>query len=176
VEGAHRQPENHILRHLFRLMAAIALLALAGCYTADKPMISDADAATPYAKITFRARGEDDAPTTFTLAGRHYIARVEDTDVLLRFLALPKANWFIAEMSATDGGEESRLYGLINVADDAKTAYAYATVGRSRDAGPGLRACKGGICIDDLAAYIRHANAVVDAGAAPDVTYDITVE
>jgi hypothetical protein len=176
VDGARRQPEDDTMRHLFSFAAAIALLALAGCYTADKPMISDENAATPYAKITFKARGEDDAPTVLTLAGRHYVARVEDTDVMLRFLALPKANWFVAEMSATDGGEEARLYGLINVADDAKTAYGYATVGGPKDAGPGLRACKDGICIDDLDAYVRHANAIVDAGARPDVTYDITVE
>jgi hypothetical protein len=165
-----------MLRMVGFAVTGLLLAALAGCYTSDKPLISDADAATPYAKITFKARGEDDAPTVLTLAGHEYVTHAENTDLAVRFFALPKANWFVTEMSGAEDGKVERLYGLVNVAADAKVAYAYATVGDAKDAGPGLRDCKDAICIDDLDAYVRHANTIVDAGGEPDVTYDITVE
>jgi hypothetical protein len=75
-----------------------------------------------------------------------------------------------------DDGVEQRLYALVHLDADHKAAETYASVGDEKDAGPGLRVCEAGVCIEDLAAYVAHAVAKADAGGNPDTVFDVTVE
>jgi hypothetical protein len=155
----------------------LAAVMLSGCYTADRPLITDDDSVAPYAKVSFVEQGGGDAPEVMTRDGNAYIDHQKDGDRTLRFLPV-KDNWYVAEMSGVDPDDKSvqRLYGLVHVDVAKKIAEAYETGGDGTDVGPGLRACEAGICIDDLAAYIAHAEAKVTAGAKPDTVFDISVE
>ena len=169
-------PEAMPLRPIPALVAVVALLGLSGCFSADKPLLTDDNSVTPYTTITFVEQGSDDTPDVMTRQGKAYINHAKDGDRVLRFMAV-KDNWYVAEMSGADeDASVQRLYALVRIDLDKKVAETFASMGDEKDVGPGLRACEAGICIDDLAAYITRAQARVDAGEKPDTVFDITVE
>ncbi len=164
------------MRHIRMFLVATALLALAGCYTADAPLLTDAISVAPYAKITFTERGTGDAPDVMLREGNVYVDHQKDGDRFLRFM-LVRPDWYVAEMTGKDeDAAEQRLYALVHLDVANKTAETYASVGDEKDAGPGLRVCEAGVCIEDLAAYAAHATSKADAGGKPDTVFDVTVE
>ena len=101
----------------------------------------------------------------------------EEAGLVMRFMPLAEADWYVVEVSGESDGEVTRLYALIEVDLAANEARAYKAVGASADAGPGLRECDDGmICIDSLNAFVAHAQAAIDAGAEPDAAYAIGVK
>lgn len=164
------------MRHIWKLLAATVLLALAGCYTADAPLLTDDNSVAPFAKITFVEHGSADAPDVMLREGKVYVDHQKGGDRFLRFM-LVRPDWYVAEMTGKDeDAAEQRLYALVHLDVANKTAATYASVGDEKDAGPGLRVCEAGVCIEDLAAYVAHAVAKADAGGKPDTVFDVTVE
>ena len=162
------------LTNLFVIVLAAA--GLAGCFTADEALLSDANSVAPYERITFHEKGSADA-STLVRQGKAYVAESEDETVVMRFMPLDRPDWYVAEVTGDDDGEITRLYAIVKVDFTKRIADTYKAVAEDDDAGPGLRACKDYmVCIDDLAAYIKHAEQAIDAGAEPDGTYEITVE
>jgi hypothetical protein len=154
-----------------------ALLSLAGCFTAEKQLIGDDKAVTPYEKIAFRNQGSSDELTVMTREGKVYVAHKTDGDLTMRFLPLPKPDWYVVEMSGADETANiQRLYAFVRVDAAAKLAYTYKSVADKDETGDGMHACKDVLCIDDLDKYIAHVQAAIDAGADSDATYDITLE
>jgi len=164
------------MRRLGVLLSIVVLLGLAGCFTADKPLLTDDNSVAPYAKITFAERGSGDTPDVMLREGKVYVAHQKDGDRLLRFMPV-RPDWYVAEMTGKDeDAAEQRLYALVHLDVANKTAETYASVGDEKDVLPGLRACEAGICIEDLAAYVAHAVAKADAGGKPDTVFDVTIE
>ena len=158
------------------LFAVIASLGLSACFTAEKPLLTDDNSIAPFARISFVEHGSSDTPDVMIRAGKAYVDHQKDGDRTLRFMAV-KESWYVAEMSGADeDATVQRLYALVHLDLATKTAETYASMGDAKDVGPGLRACEAGICIDDLAAYVAHAEAKADAGGKPDTVFDITVE
>jgi hypothetical protein len=158
------------------VFAAALALCLAGCFTADKPLLTDDNSMAPFARITFVERGSADAPDIMLRQGKVYVDHQKDGDRFLRFMPV-KPDWYVAEMSGKDeDAAEQRLYALVHLDLATKTAETYASVGDEKDAGPGLRVCEAGVCIEDLAAYAAHAVAKADAGGKPDAVFDVTLE
>jgi hypothetical protein len=152
------------------------MLGLSACFTAEKPLLTDDNSVAPFASIGFVEHGSADTPALMIRDGKAYIDQAKDQHRILRFMPV-KENWYVAEMSGADeDATVQRLYALVHVDLEQKTAETYASMGDDKDVGPGLRACEAGICIDDLAAYVARAQAIVDAGAKPDTIFDITVE
>jgi hypothetical protein len=164
------------MRRIWMFVAAAGLSALAGCYTANAPLLSDANSVAPYAKITFVEHGTGDTPDVMLREGKAYVDHAKDGDRYLRFMSV-RPDWYVAEMTGTDeDAKEQRLYALVHLNVASNTAETYASVADEKDAGPGLRVCEAGICIEDLAAYTAHALAKADAGGKPDTVFDVTVE
>jgi hypothetical protein len=158
---------------MIRLLAAAAVaIGLSGCFTSDKPLLTDATSVAPYQKITFREKSSDEV-TTLTRDGKTYVAATVDGMLIMRFMPLDQPGWYLAE---ANGGKLEHLYAVLRVDLTRKIADAFKAVAGADDAKPGLRACDGMICIDDVQAYIASAKAAVAAGADPDTTYVITVE
>lgn len=157
--------------------AVIALLGLSGCFTSEKQLIADDKAITPYEKISFRNQGSTDELTVMARDGKAYIAHQKDGDLTMRFLPLPKPDWYVVEMSGADETASiQRLYAFVKVDAAAKLAYTYKSVAEKDETGDGLHQCKDVLCIDDLDKYIAHVQAAIDAGAPSDATYEITLE
>ena len=77
------------------------MLSLSGCFSADKPLLTDDNSVTPYPTITFAEQGSGDTPDVMTRQGKAYINHAKDGDRVLRFMAV-KNNWYVAEMSGAD--------------------------------------------------------------------------
>ena len=162
------------LTKLFAITAFAVLLA--GCFTAEQPLLTDANSVAPYEKISFREKDSSDGDT-LTRQGNAYLTVGEDVTLTMRFMPLDRPDWYVVEVTGEQDGEVSRLYALVKVDLAANTAETYKAVAGDNDAGPGLRRCEDNmVCIDDLAAYIAHALAAIDAGAKPDAAYEITLE
>ncbi len=158
-------------------IVAVLVAGLAGCYTSQGDLLTDDNSVAPYARITFRDQDSSDA-SVLTRQGSAYVAQSDEGNVVVRFMALAdRPDWYLTEVSGTDSSGARHLYTIVKVDLAAHTAEAYAAIADDGDAGPGLRQCEDSmICIDDLNAYISHAEAAIDAGADPDATYHITVE
>lgn len=168
---------GELMKSLGFVFAAVSLLALSGCFTAEKQLIGDDRAVTPYEKISFRNQGSTDELTVMTREGKAYIAHQKDGDLTMRFLPLPKPDWYVVEMSgADDTAAVQRLYAFVKVDAAAKLAYTYKSVADKDETGDGLHPCRDALCIDDLDKYIAHVQAAIDAGAESDATYEITLE
>jgi len=164
------------MRHVRTFAIVASLLGLAGCYTADEPLLTHDNSVAPYAKIVFAEHGSSDAPDVMLRQGKVYVDHQKDSDRTLRFMPV-RPDWYVAEMSGKDeDAAETLLYALVHLDLANKTAETYASVGDEKDAGPGLRVCEAGVCIEDLGAYIAHALAKADAGGKPDTVFDVTVE
>ncbi len=158
------------------IAAALLSLALAGCFSADAPLLTDDNTVAPYAKITFRDKTSD-MPTTLTRTGNAYLATSADGTLELRFKPTDRSDLYVAQATVEEDGKRTLLFAMIKVDVAKQTAATYKAIAGNEDAGPGLRDCGDGmICIDDLDAYVKHAEAAIDAGAMPDGMYQITVE
>jgi hypothetical protein len=153
----------------------LAAVGLAGCFTSDQSFLTDDNSVAPYATITFRDKGSNDA-SRLTRHGKAYVAEGSDNGVTMRFMPLDRPDLYVAEVSGNASGVQRRLYAVVKVDFATGTAQTYKAIAGDDDAGPGLRACEDHmICIDDLKAYIASAEAAIDAGAEPDATYVFTV-
>lgn len=159
-------------------LSAIALVAagLAGCFTADQPLLTDDNSVAPYEKITFHDKGSNDA-SALVREGNAYVAMSENEKLVMRFMPLDRPDWYVAQVTGDEDGNPRHLFAILKVDRAGGIAETYKAVAGDDDAGPGLRACEDYmICIDDLDAYIARAEAAIDAGAEPDATYEFTVE
>lgn len=160
-------------------LAALAFAALAGCYTSDKPLITDADSVADYSRITFKDASSDDKPASFTREGAHYTTESEGNTVELRLKRI-EGDYYIAQMSnpkPADGENGAQiLYGYLHLDVAGKKAETWRTYGTKDDVQPGLRICNDVICIDDLNAYIAYAKKAVADGGKPDTVFTLEVE
>ena len=159
------------------ILATILLaFGLAGCFTSDKSLISDADSATPYAKITFGEKSAKE-PTVLTREGKGYVSKQKDGTLTVRLKPV-ETDLYLVEMSGPGkDGKVMRLYALLKLDRAANTAATYKAMASKADIGPGLRDCKDNtICIDDVNAYITLAKAAMTSGKKPDTTYNVKLE
>jgi hypothetical protein len=159
-------------------LSAIVLVAagLAGCFTAEEPLLTDDNSVAPYEKITFRDKGSADA-SMLTREGKAYVAVSEDGKLVMRFMPLDRPDLYVAQVTGDEDGKPTHLYAIIKVDLTSGIANTYKAVASDEDVGPGLRKCEDYmVCIDDLDAYIARAEDAIDAGAEADGTYEITVE
>ena len=149
---------------------------LAGCFIADRPLLTDADSIAPYRLITVREEHSADV-WTLLRSGNAYTAVTPDGAVTLRFRAMDRTNWYLVQASGTPlaAGAPGLFYLVVRVDLAAHRAYAFKSIGSDRDVVPGLHPCGDAVCIDDLAAYAASAEAYADSGHAPEVTYEVNV-
>ena len=158
------------------VLVVLAAVGLAGCFTADQPLLTDDNSVAPYATISFRDKGSSDA-SLLRRNGKAYVAEGSDNGVTMRFMPLDRPDLYVAEVirqrQRRAAAPLCRRQGRFRQAGTAET---YKAIAGDNDAGPGLRDCEDHmICIDDLKAYIASAEAAIDAGAEPDGSYQFTV-
>lgn len=158
------------------ILAALTFAGLAGCYTSDKPLITDETSATPYQKITFY--NENDKPLTYAVDGKRYKATDENGEVSYLNLQSVEDDYYVAQLSSDQSNADGPqiLYAYIRLDADAKKALLWKMVGSTSDVRPGLHECDQVICIDDLKAYIDYAKEGIAAGAPPDSEMKIDIE
>jgi hypothetical protein len=162
-------------RSIKALVGLVLTFGLAGCFTSERSLISDSEAAAPYERITFQT--EDDSEIITGLReGSAYVLQEQETDMALRFLDTGD-DIYVVEVTGVDGGNIVRLFGALKIDFDAGTATAYKVMGEEQDVGPGLRQCNdNSVCIEDLDAYVALARAEIASGADPAGVYIITVK
>ncbi len=160
-------------------MTALVALGLAGCFTADEPMVSDDQAVAPYGKITFWQADSPEDKTEFAREGKAYVAQTDDSTIALRFRDLG-GDLYLAEVTGDRDGKIIRLYSLVKLDTAANTAATYKSVAEDSDARPGMTPCHrediDAICIENMDAYIAFARKAIDDGAKPDTTYQVKFE
>lgn len=158
------------------VLAALAVAALSACYTSKSALIGD-DAVTPYTKMTFVGRDGDGEAVVFEKDGTGYLTRGENGQEVRLHLQAVEGDYYVAQLSGPpeEAGPQF-LFGYLRIDPVAKTAETWHSLGTAADVRPGLSLCDDVICIDDLAAYIAYAKEAVAAGAAPDNTFDVTLE
>ena len=171
------------MRLISGLLTVAMAGALAGCFTAEEPLLTDANSVAPYATITFQEKTNNEETTlTRDASGKSYsVTNRTGGPTTFRFMATDRPSWYVVEVSGgADPGEIQRLYGVVYLDLIHHHADAFKTVGDPvKDAGPGLTPCtdlKDAVCITDLKAYVTAAEKYVIAGGQPDASYDITVE
>lgn len=164
------------------LAIAVAVLSatLAGCYSSDAPLLTDANSVAPYAKATFREATRANADTAvMTRDGKAYrVVDKDGTQLTMRFMATDRPNWYVAQMQGPPGGFGlDLLYAVLKVDLAKREAVAYQVFAPDpKVATPGHHICRDNICIDDLKAYTTQAFAYADKGGGPHNVYAITVE
>jgi hypothetical protein len=162
------------------VLAAVGLsLGLSGCYTAESPLLNEANSVAPYGKITFREESNKDS-ATLTRTGTAYTIPSEDGSgtLTLRFQATDRPNWYIAQMSAapSDNGFDL-LYAVLRIDLAKREAVSFKAIAADpKESSNGFHICNDIVCIDDLKAYAKAAFDYADKGGSPDVTYEISVE
>ena len=158
-----------------RLWVVVAAAFLAGCFSADKPVLHDYQVVAPYQQITFRKQGGEETRTVLTREGDAYVTGTGADRMTLRFMAVAD-DWFVVELGFVKDGVPGYLYVYARADPHSGIAATYRSVAGPEDVGPGLRDCDMGVCVDDIDAYVAHMKAVIDAGEKPDTIYDITTE
>ncbi|MEJ0013109.1 MAG: hypothetical protein WDM94_10895 [Bauldia sp.] len=160
-------------------VAALACALLAGCYTSDKLLVTDADSVADYSKITFTGSEDDAKPAAFTRADKHYVTESDGNTVELRLKRID-GDYYVAQLSnpKVPEGESGAqiLYGYLHLDAGKGEAQTWRTYGTKDDVQAGMRMCKDVICIDDLAAYVAYAQKAVADGDKPDSTFKVAVE
>jgi hypothetical protein len=154
-------------------LAALAFAALAGCYTSDKPLITDAESVADYAKLVFTSAEPDNQRNEFTREGKHYLTKGEDHTVRLH-LKRVDGDYYVAQLTGDSDGET--LFGYLHMDVAKGEAQTWRTYGTDEDLQPGMHKCKDSVCIDDLAVYIAYAQKAVANGDTPDSTFKLEVE
>jgi hypothetical protein len=159
------------------LLATLAVCAtLAGCYTSDKPLVTDADSVADYAKLVFTSPEPDNQRNEFTREAKHYVTHSEDNTVKLH-LKRVDGDYYVAQLSGSGPGEaEQMLFGYLHMDVAKGEAQAWRTYATDTDVQPGMHKCKDTVCIDDLNAYIAYAQKAVAAGDKPDSVFKLEVE
>ena len=165
-------------RHL--LLVVLVGLGLTGCFTADKSLIPDSKAVTPYAKLTFNEKGSPEDRTTMQREGTAYVGTGDNgAKVAMRFMPVGD-NLYLTEVSGETDGQLTRLYALLKFDAAAKVATIYKSVAGKADGGAGLPHCQRQdmdmVCIEDVNAYIALAKAAIAAGEEPVSTYEVKLE
>ena len=161
------------------MLSLTAALGLAGCFTSDKPLVTDDTAVAPYAKITFVPKASPDDKSTFVRDGKSYVTRLEDGTVTMRFMALGD-DLYLAESAGEQEGQLLRLYAVVKLDPKKHLAMTYKSLAHDDDTGAGLTACRREdsdmVCIEDVNAYVALAKAAIASGAKPDTVYDVTLQ
>jgi hypothetical protein len=158
---------------------ALVTTGLAGCFTSETPLLTEANSVAPYGKISFREQSTQEV-STLTRAGTAYTIPSDDGSgpLTLRFAGTERPNWYVVQVSAPPSGTGlDLLYAVVRLDLQKREAAAFkAVTADSADNGPGLRPCNDLVCIEDIKAYAAMAMAYADKGGDPDATYEITVE
>ncbi len=169
------------MRGFVGLAGAAALsVFLAGCYSAETALITDANSVAPYAKITYRDKGLSTSDTAImTRDGKLY--RLSDKDGAqgnVRFMATERPDWFVAQMEGPSGSDGiERLFAVVKLDTAKREAWTYRSYAADpKVATPGHHVCKDAICIDDIKAYVAQAFDFAGKGGKPDVIYDVKLE
>jgi hypothetical protein len=167
---------------VIRLLPLALLIALAGCYAADRSILPADELVAPYSKIAYVDQA-DQLHIRHTLLrdaeGKSYV-ETDDQGTFsqrLRLLPVGTPDWYVVELTASEDADARPNYGYLHV--DVANGEAQVFQASGSDAGLflGARLCENGdVCIDNLAAYRQYAEAQITAGAAPDSTYYIAVE
>jgi hypothetical protein len=158
-------------------LAVVGLaIGLAGCFTAEHPLLTDENSIAPYKTISFNEKGSDDV-TILTREGKTYVSVGEEGRLTMRFMPIDRPDWYVAEVAGNDRGKFLRYFALLKVDLTNRTAETYKVLATDGDLRPGLRACGNDtVCVDDLNAYTSLAKVAVDAGAEPDDVYELKIE
>jgi hypothetical protein len=163
----------------FLFITLLAAFGLAGCFTSDKPLFTDDQAAAPYAKITFAEEGSPEDKTTMTREGKAYVADLDDGTMTLRFMPLGD-NLYLTESTGEEDGKLLRLYAVVQLDPAQNVAMAHKVMAADSDIGQGLPNCHRQdmdmVCIENVDAYVALAKATIAAGTKPDTTYNVTLE
>jgi hypothetical protein len=157
------------------LATVTTAFALSGCFTAERPLLTDDNSVAPYQTVSFRSPGSEDA-VVLSRKGKAYVAEKEGERATIRVAPIDRPNWFVLEFSDEKPDSKSGPYlALLKVDFAHGRAEAYKIFADKQDIGPGLRDCGNqNVCVDDLDAYVALAKRVVDAGAKPEGVYAIT--
>lgn len=155
------------------LLAAAITLALSGCFTSTRPLVTDDTGVAPYATLTFD-NGRDD-PVVFTREAGHYVTTTKESESVYLHLLPVEDDLFVGQLAGPrSGGGLQYLYGYMRLDPAGGVAEIWRSTGRESDVRPGLSQCDGMICIDDLDAYIAYGREAVAEGLPPDTTYAVT--
>jgi hypothetical protein len=146
------------------LLAALACAALAGCFTSDKPLVTDADSVADYSKVVFTSPEPDNQRSEFTRLKNHYVTRSHE-DVVYLHLKRVEGDYYVAQLSGDQDGQV--LYGYLHMDVAKGEAQTWRIYGSDADIQPGMHKCKDSICVDDLAVYIASGQKAVAAGEKP---------
>jgi hypothetical protein len=135
------------------LVAALICAALAGCYSSEKPLITDDDSVADYAKLVFTSAEPDNQRSEFAREGQHYVTKGDDRTV---------------------HGET--LFGYLHMDVAKGQAETWRTYGTDADIQPGMHKCKDSVCIDDLNVYIAYAQKAVAGGDKPDSIFKLDAQ
>jgi hypothetical protein len=157
-------------------------VALAGCFSSDKSLIADSDAAAPFAKIIY-ADASGGEKQVLTREGKHYVINAENGEVgTVRFIAVGD-NLYVVEAGGLDRDQKTTfLYALLKLDPAKKTATAYKAIAGDLDTHlpGGLRDCGKGadrmVCVDSLKAFADYAKAAMTLGAKPDNVWQYETE
>ena len=165
---------------LFRMLALLPVLFLAGCYTSDREFVSAKQAVFPYKKIVYQSK-DSDKPTTITHVGAAYVGVPDDPGkppVEFRFMPVG-GPFYLAQFKGYEGKKVQYLFAVVKLDAEAKTVWSYAAAAEKEDQGPELRSCgKRGhndtdICLTRIEPYLIHALAGIAAGAKPFDQYTL---
>jgi hypothetical protein len=160
------------------IAVAVVPLALSACYTAEVPLVTEANSVAPYAKIGFREEAAKEV-TTLTRSGTAYTLPSADGQgaITLRFMAAGRPDWYVVQVTSPSGGTgPGLLFAVIRIDLAKRQALSFRALGDLQNPGPGARNCNDLVCIDDIRAYANAAIAYAEMGGPPDATYEVTVE
>jgi hypothetical protein len=147
------------------ILAALAFAGLAGCYSSDKPLITDADSVAEYSKLIFTSPEPDNQRNEFTREGKHYLTKGEGNTIRLHLKRID-GDYYVAQLTGDNDGET--LFGYLHLDVAKGQAETWRTYGTDEDVQPGMHKCKDSVCIDDLAVYVAYAQKAVAEGGKPD--------
>jgi hypothetical protein len=166
-------------RFLALTVSLLPMLGLGGCFTGDQPLFTDEQAVAPYTTITFTEHSSPGDKTILTRDGKAYVAKIDGGSMTLRFMPI-EDDLYLTESAAEQDGKTMRLYAVVKLDANNRTATAYKAMAGEHDSGPGLTACKREdadmVCVDDVNAYVALAKAAIASGGKPDMVYDVTLE
>ncbi len=159
----------------------LASLALAGCFTSERPLITAADADYPFESLTYmRTDGGEEITLERAADGYAPTSEGETADRLL--LKAMGEDLYVAQTAAPNSDGSRYLYGLIRVAPDRKAFVVAAGMAEDADLEavrggvPGLRICEQDddtICIDSLEAYLAYARETETGDETPHTILNI---
>lgn len=140
------------------------LIGLTGCFKSGEALINADNADFPFTTLTYVEAGGDDK-ITLERDGDRYLNIAENEGAYVRLQTISE-NLYVVQITTTDSGQSSYLYGLIRVAPDRKSfeiVKGFAGSGdleAARQGQPGLSVCDDDmICVESLKSYVDYARA-----------------